>query len=103
MTVLFHSTTARDDALDKLKDTTPTTPDGNKLRLDKTKTQRQLDRNSSLYHAKDLLSKHPTTNNKTVDIDWKERAVTLDGTPTFKQTSRDVTGTFIPTYATLNF
>ena len=103
MTVLFHSTTARDDALDKLKDTTPTTPDGNKLRLDKTKTQRQLDRNSSLYHAKDLLSKHPNNANKHVEIIWKDRTVEVDRQPTFNKNSRDVTGTFTPTYATLNF
>ena len=103
MTVLFATQTTRDNTLEQLKDTKPTTPDGNTLRLDRTKTQRQLDRNSALYEAKERLTKHPTTRNKNITIDWKERTVTVDNTPAFTQAKRDLTGTFTSTYTDLSF
>ena len=98
-TVTFATQDTRDDVLSKLKDLTPSTPDGAKLRLDKTKTQQQLTRNSALHLAKDLLSKDPNSQGKTITINWKldgtsNRMVTADTTTAFTQTRQDLTGTF---------
>ena len=68
---------------------------GTPLRFARAKTHLQLSRNYALKKAKDLLEKHAAAKNKTASINWKNRAVEVDGKDVLTQGKRDVAGKFM--------
>ena len=65
---------------------------GTPLRFARAKTHLQLSRNYALKKAKDLVEKHAASENKVVSMNWKNRAVEVDGKDVFTQEKNDMAG-----------
>ena len=68
---------------------------GTPLRFARARTHLQLSRNYALKKAKDLVEKHAAAKNKTAPINWKNRAVEVDGKDVFTQEKHDMAGKFM--------
>ena len=68
---------------------------GTPLRFARAKTHLQLSLNYALKKAKDLVEKHVAAKNKTVSINWKNRAVDVGGKRVFTQEKHDMAGKFM--------
>ena len=80
-------------------------PSGNELKIDRAKTAIQIQRNNHLRKALDILKKDTSCVGKTVEIVWqqedkkdKSREVWVDKVPAFRQTSDDLSGSFLPPF-----
>jgi hypothetical protein len=60
-------------------------------------------RNHFLKKALELIKKAPGANGKECNIDWKERCVTVGGNRAFEQSRDEIRGTFLASFAGLNF
>ena len=75
---------------------------GTPLRFARAKTHVQLPRNYALKKAKDLVEKHAAAKNKAVSINWKNRAVEVDGKDVFTQDKNDTAGKFMQPFMVIN-
>mgnify|MGYP005650919997 FL=1 len=75
---------------------------GTPLRFARAKTHVQLTRNYVLKKAKDLVEKHAAAKNKAVSINWKNRAVEVDGKDVFTQDKNDTAGKFMQPFMDIN-
>ena len=71
---------------------------GNEVSFKPARTKLGGKRNHSIRTANELVSKHPQAVGKEVVIEWKERQVTVDGAPAFKQLKDQMGGDFLPPY-----
>lgn len=78
-------------------------PGGNKLRIDKTRSKLQTHKNYCLWKAKELILSHPSAANKSISIKWKAnpRAITVDVVEEFTQFKTDIVGTFVAPFSSL--
>ena len=81
---------------------------GGMLKINRAKTNLQLQRNACLKKASGLITKHAASQNMEVKINWKveqskDRTVTVGGSTAFKQTSHDIEGKFYGPWEDLHF
>ena len=101
----FSSNSIRETALNVLGKKGLKDPSGNELKIDRAKTAIQIQRNNHLRKALDILKKDTSCVGKTVEIIWqqedkkdKSREVWVDKVPAFRQTSDDLSGSFLPPF-----
>ena len=101
----FSSNSIRESALNVLGKKGLKDPSGNELKIDRAKTAIQIQRNNHLRKALDILKKDTSCAGKTVEIIWqqedkkdKSREVWVDKVPAFRQTSDDLSGSFLPPF-----
>ena len=103
--VEFQSRSIREDVLSKLQDSKSDSKKN--LEIARAKTSSQLERNSALRKAEEILKKEAPT--KKIEIIWKKpdskdktREVNVDGIPAFRQNISDSSGCFLSPFVSLS-
>ena len=55
-------------------------------------------RNYSLRKALDVIKESTVIDGEDAQIAWKDRSITVDNVPAFKQSSSEIGGTFLPPF-----
>ena len=81
---------------------------GGILKINRAKTNLQLQRNASLKKALTLIKNHAASHKMEVKINWKieqskDRSVTAGGTTAFSQSPQDIQGNFFGPWEDLHF
>ena len=74
---------------------------GTDLKIGWARTKKQEKRNYALRESEKLIGKHAAAQGKAVNLDMKERKVTVDGVDAFTQSKADRTGLFKPPFSDL--
>ena len=105
--VAFGNKQVRDDFLKQVSSKQLIlTVAGNEISFGKAKTQKQIQRNSSMMQALDKIKAHSDAANKTCKIEWKlegtwDRSITVAGQTAFIQKAGENIGNFLGSFSNM--